>query len=193
MRPHRQQPTRLPRPWDSPGKNTEVGCHFLLQCMKVKSESEVAQSQPHGLQPTRLLHPRDFPGKQSNSLNSCRICHPMMDHQGLKRSSLWLTGKESACNAGDPGPIPGSGRFPGEVIGYPFQYSWTSPVAQLVKNLPATRETWVQSLGQKDALKKEMAAHSNILAWKIPWTEEPGGLQSMGPQSQTKLSDFTSL
>ena len=42
--PHRQQPTRLPRPWDSPGKNTGVGCHFLLQCMKVKSESEVTQS-----------------------------------------------------------------------------------------------------------------------------------------------------
>ena len=44
MRPHRRQPTRLPRPWDSPGKNNEVGCHFLLQCMKVKSESEVTQS-----------------------------------------------------------------------------------------------------------------------------------------------------
>ena len=42
VRPHRQQPTRLPRPWDSPGKNTGVGCHFLLQCMKVKSESEIA-------------------------------------------------------------------------------------------------------------------------------------------------------
>ena len=46
VRPHRQQPTRLCRPWDSPGKNTGVGCHFLLQCMKVKSESEVAQSCP---------------------------------------------------------------------------------------------------------------------------------------------------
>ena len=46
VRPHRQQPTRLPRPWDSPGKNTGVGCHFLLQCMKVKNESEVAQSCP---------------------------------------------------------------------------------------------------------------------------------------------------
>ena len=46
MRPHRQQPTRLPRPWDSPGKNTGVGCHFLLQCRKVKSESEVAQLCP---------------------------------------------------------------------------------------------------------------------------------------------------
>ena len=63
--PHRWQPTRLPRPWDSPGKNPGVGCHFLLQCMKVKSESEVAQScqtqRPHGLQPTRLLRPWDFP------------------------------------------------------------------------------------------------------------------------------------
>ena len=46
VRPHRQQPTRLPRPWDSPGKNTGVGCHFLLQCMKMKSESEVTQSCP---------------------------------------------------------------------------------------------------------------------------------------------------
>ena len=46
VRPHRQQPTRLPRPWDSSGKNTGVGCHFLLQCLKVKSESEVAQSCP---------------------------------------------------------------------------------------------------------------------------------------------------
>ena len=69
VRPHRQQPTRLPRPWDSPGKNTGVGCHFLLQCMKVKCESEVTQScptqRPHGLQPTRLLHPWDFPGKST--------------------------------------------------------------------------------------------------------------------------------
>ena len=49
VRPHRRQPSRLPRPWDSPGKNTGVGCHCLLQCMKVKSESEVAPSCPHGL------------------------------------------------------------------------------------------------------------------------------------------------
>ena len=65
MRPHRRQPTRLPRLWDSPGKNTGVGCHFLLQSMKVKSESEVAQLCPTlqtpGLQPTSLLRPWDFP------------------------------------------------------------------------------------------------------------------------------------
>ena len=55
-------------------------------------------------------------------------------------------------------------------------------MAQLVKNLPAIRETWVQSLGREDRLEKEMATHSSILAWKIPWMEEPGGLLSMGLQ-----------
>ena len=59
-------------------------------------------------------------------------------------------GKESAYNAGDPSSIPGSGRSPGEGIGYPLQYSWASLVAQLVKNLPAMQETWVQSLGWED-------------------------------------------
>ena len=53
---------------------------------------------------------------------------------------------------------------------------------QVVKNLPVMQETWVRSLGREDPLEKEMAAHSSILAWRIPWTEEPGGLQSMGSQ-----------
>ena len=66
--------------------------------------------------------------------------------------------------------IPGSGRSPGEGIGYPLQYSWTSLVAQLVKNLPAARETWVQSLGWEDTLEKGKATHSRILAWRISWT-----------------------
>ena len=55
-------------------------------------------------------------------------------------------------------------------------------MAQVVKQLPTMQETWVQSLGQEDPLEKEMATHSNTLAWKIPWMEEPGGLQSMGLQ-----------
>ena len=59
---------------------------------------------------------------------------------------------------------------------------WASLVAQMVKNLPAMWETWVQSLGWGDPLEKGMATHSGILAWRIPWTEEPGGLQSMGSQ-----------
>ena len=56
----------------------------------------------------------------------------------------------------------------------------TSFVAWMVKHLPTVRETWVQSLGWEDFLEKEMATHSSILAWKIPWTEEPGRLQSIG-------------
>ena len=59
----------------------------------------------------------------------------------------------------------------------------------MVKNLPAMWETKVRSLGRKDALEKGMATHSSILGWRIPWTEEPGGLQSMGSQSWTPLSD----
>ena len=90
--------------------------------------------------------------------------------------------KESTCNAGDPSSIPGSGRSTGEGKGYPFQYSWASLVAQLVKNLPATEETQVQFLGQEDPNEKEMATYSSILAWRIPGTEEPGRLQSMGLQ-----------
>ena len=66
-------------------------------------------------------------------------------------------GKESACNAGDLSLIPGSGRSAGEGIGYPLQYSWASQVAQLVKNSPAMRETWVGSLGLEDPLEKGKA------------------------------------
>ena len=66
--------------------------------------------------------------------------------------------------------IPGSGRSTGEGIGYLLQYSWVSLVAQLVKNLPAMRETWVQSLGWENPLEKGKATHSSILVWRIPWT-----------------------
>ena len=79
-------------------------------------------------------------------------------------------GKESTCNAGDPCLIAGSGRSSGGGIGYPLQYSWASLVAQLVKNLPAMRETWVWSLDWEDPLEKGKATHSSILAWRIPWT-----------------------
>ena len=93
-----------------------------------------------------------------------------------------MAGKESACNAGDPGSIPMSGKSPGEGIGYPLQYSWVSLVAQIVKNLPVMRETWVRSLGWEDVLEKGMATHSSVLSWRNPWTKEPGGLQSMESQ-----------
>ena len=88
-------------------------------------------------------------------------------NMGFPDSSV---GKESTCNAGDPGSISGLGRSPGEEIGYPLQYTWASLVAQLVKNLSAVWETWVQSLGWEDPLEKGPATHSSILAWRIPWT-----------------------
>ena len=77
VRPYRRQPTRLPHPWDSPGKNTGVGCHYLLQCMKVKSESEVAQSCLTLSDPmdcsNRLLCPWDFPGKSTGVGGHCLL------------------------------------------------------------------------------------------------------------------------
>ena len=142
VRPQRRQPTRLSHPWDSPGKNTGVGCHFLLQCMKVKSESEVAQScptlsNPNGQQPTRLL----------------RLFSRQEYWSGVPLPSLldYLGGSKSL------------GDFPG---------------GSVVKNLPVIQDTWVQYLGQEDPLEKEMETHSSILAWRIPWTEEPGRLHS---------------
>ena len=115
-------------------------------------------------------------------------------------------GKESACNVGDlvqslgwedplekgkathfsilAWKIPQTGPWGHEEL-------WASLVAQRLKPLPAMWETWVQSLGREDPLEKEMATHSSTLAWRIPWTEEPGGLQSTGLQSGTQLSDFT--
>ena len=95
MRRHRRQPTRLPRPWDSPGKNTGVGCHFLLQCMKVKSESEVAQSSP------TLRDPMDcsLPSSSAHGIFQARVLEwgaiafstlsPCMHVKSLVVSNSW--------------------------------------------------------------------------------------------------------
>ena len=93
MRPHRRQPTSLRRPWDSPGKNTGVGCHFLFQCMKVKRGSEVTQSvsdssRPHGLQPPSLFRPWDFPGKSTGV-----GCHCLLSAAYREMSSVFETWK----------------------------------------------------------------------------------------------------
>ena len=109
VRPHRRQPIRLPRPWDSPGKNTGVGCHFLLQCMEVKSESEVAQSCP------TLRDPMDcsLPGSSIHGIFQARVLE-----WGAIAFSLWHTAAAKSlqscpilCDPTDdspPGsPIPG--------------------------------------------------------------------------------------
>ena len=104
---------------------------------------------------------------------------------GFPHSSV---GKESACNEGDPSSIPGSGRSAGEGLGYPFQYSWASLVAHLVKNLPAMQETWVRSLGWDLPWRREKLLYSvsgefsSILAWRIT-------IHGV-TKSQTQLSHF---
>ena len=95
-------------------------------------------------------------------------------------------GKESTCNAEDPGWIPGLGRSTGEGIGYPLQYSWASLVAQLVKNPSAMRETWVWSLGWEDPLEKGKG-------YQLQYSglENPGDYTVRGvSKSQTRLSGF---
>ena len=95
---HRRQPTRLPRPWNSPGKNTGVACHFLLQGMKVKSESEVAQlcltQWPHGLPPTRLLCPWEFPGKSAGV-----GCHCLLHASYYSIQNSWVWWKSGMVGA----------------------------------------------------------------------------------------------
>ena len=110
---------------------------------------------------------------------------PLNNRRGFPGSS---PSKESACNTGDPSLIPGSGRSPGKRIGYPLQCSWASLVTQMVKNLPAMWETWVRSLSWEDALEKETATHSRILAWRIPWTVQSWGRKESDMTEQLSLS-----
>ena len=103
-------------------------------------------------------------------------------------SQVALVVKNLPAHAGDTrdaGLISGLGKSPGEGNGNLLQYSWASLVVQTIKNPPAMQEIWVPSLGQEDPLEEGMASHSSILAWRIPWTEEPGGLQSVGSQRVT--------
>ena len=101
--------------------------------------------------------------------------------------------QESACNEGDPGLIPGSGRSPEKGTGYQLQYSWASTVAQMIKNPPAMWETWFRSLGWEDPLDEGMATHSSILAWRIPMDREAWWATVHGvAQSQIQLKRLSS-
>ena len=92
----------------------------------------------------------------------------MTEQLTLSLSRDSSVGKESICNAGDPGLFPGSGKFSGEGIGCLFKYSWASLVAQTIKNQPTVWETKIQSLGWENPLEEGMATHFRILAWRIP-------------------------
>ena len=118
LRPHRQQHTRLLRPWDSPGKNTGVGCHFLLQCMKgkvkVKSLSRVQLFRIHGLQPTRLLRPWDFPDKSTGV-----GCHCLLRSIDIKRGQEWFYSKESLHSPVTEGRLSDAAHLPVAGTGEP--------------------------------------------------------------------------
>ena len=130
VRPHRWQPTRLHRPWNSPGKNTGVGCHSLLQCMKVKSESEIAQSCP------TLSHPMDcsLPGSSIHGIFQTRV----LEWGAIAFSTC---SQESLLTMNSRIRLPHCGKQ-------------ASLVAQLVKHLPVMQETLLQFLGRQDPLEK---------------------------------------
>ena len=142
VRPHRWHPTRLPRPWVSPGKSTGVGCHFLLQCMKVKVNL-LSRVQPSATPRTAAYQ-----------------APPSM---GFSRQEYW---------SGVPLPSPMTNL---DSILKSRDITWPTKVC-LVKAMvfPVVMygcESWT--------IKKAMTTHSSTLAWKIPWTKEPGKLQSI--------------
>ena len=132
-------------------------------------------------QPCTSLHPLAHLG--------CRRGHPRRDGSFWQMPAECLLSSSFCCQAATPPltemclPSEPGHRAEGGALPYlvpSFLHSWPSLVAQLVESLPAMRESWVQPLGWEDPLEKERATHSSILARRIPWTEEPGGLQSMG-------------
>ena len=193
VRPQRQQPTRLPRPWDSSGKNTGVGCHFLLQCMKVKSESEVAQSCPtlsdlmdcslpgssiHGIFQARVLEwaaieiVQTFPKLLSLNVK----CLSYREH--VVGSCFYIQSYNFCPLIGKFNPF--TFKIILILLDLPMPFCYVFWVAQLVKNPPAVTKTWVQSLGWEDPLEKGTASHSSILAWRIPRTVQSMGSRRVG-------------
>ena len=167
LRPHGLSAARLLCPWSSPGQNPGVGSLTLLQ----------------GIFPNQgwnpgLLHCRQIlyhlSPTMSKLINVFVILPEIEFQQSLFKCPGGSEGKDSACSAGDLGSIPGSRRSRGGGHGNPLQYSWACLAAQLVKNPPAVRETWVPSLGGEDPLEEGLATRSSTLGWRSPWREEPG-------------------
>ena len=142
--------------------------------MEAENSDECSILISRGL-PLCRRHSCGLPDCKSPSLFSAPCCSRpsiimLADFPYLLSFPGGSAGKESTCNAGDLGSIPGLGRSTGEGNSYPLQDSQASLVAQLVKNRPAMWETWVQSLGWEDPLEKGTTTHSSNLAWRIPWT-----------------------
>ena len=157
----------------------------LLYTKNKLSEREIKETILFTIVPKRIKHLGINLPKEAKDLYSANYKNLMKETEDTKKwkdipcpwsgrinsVSMTTVGKQSACNAGDPGSIPGSRRSTGEGIGYPLQYSWASLVAPLVKNLPAMQETWVRSLCWENPLEKGKTTHSSILAWRIPWMD----------------------
>ena len=212
LQPHGLQPARILCPWDSPGKNTGVGCQFHLQGI-----FPAQGSNPGFLHCRLILLTTKPPGKSKNTgVGSLSLLWgPCWPRNWTRDSCIvggffyqlsyliqWMVigkllwGKYS-IRFGNPVRTRWDTTF--KLFGESardksanntnkalntkhYNMSRASPVAQRLKRLPAIQETRVRSLSREDPLEKEMATHSSILAWRIPWTEEPSRLQSMGSQ-----------
>ena len=175
VRPHRWQPTRLRRPWESPGKNTGVGCHFLLQCMKVKTESEVTQSCPTLSDPMDCSPPgSSIPGIfQARVLEWGAIAFSIIigDWNAKVGSDLLKTTQLIQRRRWHPTPV----LLPGK------SHGWRS----LVGCSPWGRYSQARLSDftftfHFHALEKEMATHSSVLAWRIPGTGSLVGCRLWG-------------
>ena len=149
-----------------------ITCRVLVPRPGIESMPPALEALDSQGSPVSFIFPTTAPSQLCHLISPCPWVLQLLLITDLTQISQYSSvGKESTYNAGGLGWIPGWGRSPGEGIGYPLQYSWASLVAQLVKNLPAMRETWVQSLGWEDPLGKGKANYSSILAWRIPLTE----------------------
>ena len=192
--PPRRQPTRLPYPWDSPGKNTGVGCHFLLQCIKVKSESEITQSCPtlsdqmdcsppgssiHGIFQARVLvwgairlSKFHYQNQWKQSLKSCVQVFIAALFTLVKRwgQPKWWMNKLNV--------------YPCNETSFSHRKEWNTDINH---SMGEHQECYAKC--NKPYARTDMCdlTHSSFLAWRTPWSEKPGKLQSMLSQSQAWL------
>ena len=164
VRPHRQQPTRLPCPWDSPGKNTGAGCHFLLQIEKaVDLKAPQVTNIPPRLRTTVLTLP------------FCCSLYLFVKHwsRSCCQSTFLLFLLLCLCFIPQQAVNPGPTRWsPAWTCRWTAEHWW-----RRIKSCHRQGLSFQLPLGSQS--EKAMAPHSSTLAWKIPWMEEPGGLQSM--------------
>ena len=146
-------------------ESEKVGLKLNIQKTKIMASSPITSWQIDGETVTNLI----LGGSRITADGDCS--HEIKRHLLLGRKAL--TNLDSVLESRDI-------TFPTKV--HIVKIYWASLVAQRLKRLPAMWETWVRSLGQEDSLEKEMTTHSSTLTWRIPWMEEPGGLQSMGSQ-----------